>query len=86
MTKDEIEEIFDAHEDEYLTAESKDPFLEGLQIISALSSKHEYAVEHDIFYASNLEDIDNLTEEIVVKLNQLGWHFEEETECFAKFI
>ena len=39
-----------------------------------------------VFFVSNIEEMEGLTEEIIRKLNQLGWRFCEEYSCFAKFI
>ena len=86
MTKDQIKKIYEEHKKEYLTSKTQDPFLEGLQIISRLSTNHGYDAEHDIFYASSLDDMNGLTEDMVIELNRLGWHLDENVERFAKHV
>jgi len=86
LTKEDIEKIYDERGYEYGDNDSEDPFLEGLQIISKKSNVHNYGKDEYSFFASNIEEIDGLTEEDVIRLNQLGWRLDEEWDCFAKFI
>ena len=84
MTYDEIEKILNSHCTEYCESKVKDKFLEGLKIISSLSTKRNYACEHDKFYASDIDDIPDLKKDDVVNLNRLGWGIDLEYQCWCK--
>lgn len=43
----------------------------------------EISAEHDIIYAGPDED---MSKEDVKELEQLGWFFDEEYECWAHFV
>lgn len=86
MTYDEIEKILNSRSTEYNMDEVEDKFLEGLKIISDLSTKRNYACEHDKFYASDIDDMPNLKEEDIINLNRLGWGIDLEYYCWYKFV
>jgi len=88
MEIEEVKKVYEDHNSEFLKTDSPNPFLEGLSILNALSAsgKENYGAEHDVFYANQLDDLPKITKDHIVKLNKLGWHFDEETECFANFV
>jgi len=89
MTYNEIEEILNSHVGEYGKYDKnivKDPFLAGLNIISNLSIKRNYACEHDKFYASDFEDMPDITKEYIITLNKLGWSIDIEYGCWFKHV
>lgn len=49
--------------------------LEGLQVDA----------QHDVIYCGPNIKSHLITAEDKKKLDELGWHFDEETECWAKF-
>lgn len=80
LTSERVEEIIAEHEDEHCQNESDNDFLEGLNLMHSRSKeKHsgKYGADHDVFYAESLEDMPDLTEEDVIKLNRLGFTFED---------
>ena len=88
MEIEEVNKIYKDHNSEFLKTDSPNAFFEGLSLLNALSAsgKECYAAEHDIFYANQLDDLPQITEDHIIKLNRLGWHFDEEAECFANFV
>ncbi len=88
LTSEQVEKIYKEHEDEYHELKGIDGFLDGLNLLASRGNSGDtnYAVEHDVFYGPGLADVPDLTEEDILKLNRLGWRFEEEFECFSKFV
>jgi len=87
MSPEEVVRIIDAHDEEFARSKAENCFLEGLLILNRLhNSDQSYAAEHDIFYANTLEEMPGITEENVIELNRLGWHFNRQYNCFAHFI
>jgi hypothetical protein len=54
--------------------------VEGLQILA----KYEDGNEHDIIWAGRISP--SLTEEEKKKLNDLGWHYDEDVERWGIFV
>lgn len=56
----------------------------GLEIFAQYGEDEAMvAGEHDIIYAGTRAE---MTEEVCNKLRELGWHVEEEFECWGKFV
>ena len=45
-----------------------------------------YAAGHDVFYAYNLDELEDLTQDDVLKLNSHGWRYTDEFECWYIFV
>ena len=60
--------------------------VEGLQILAKYEDGNEHTVtaEHDIIWAGRISP--SLTEEEKKKLNDLGWHYDEDVERWGIFV
>lgn len=88
MTADEVQRIYAAHKSEFLKSDEEHRVLAGLLLLGRrlkLGANEDISAEHDILYAYSLDVLPRLTEQDVIQLNRLGWHWDEDTECFAKF-
>lgn len=55
----------------------------GLQIIEATNPEHRWiSAEHDVIYVPEVE----LSAEAEADLLKLGWHKDDEFECWAAFV
>lgn len=86
MNAKEVKIILEENVSDFLTSESKNCFLDGLNIIGNLSTNHDYSVGYDIFYASELDDMPGLKKDDVIKLNILGWNLDSEFNCWTRFV
>ncbi len=63
--------------------------LEGLQIIAEYSAKgvdeDSICAEHEMIYAGQDVDLEQMSEDDVTKMDELGWSFEEDKACWARF-
>lgn len=71
--------------DDFLTSKGsrEENFIEGINILAKYPKDFKYQAEHDVLYLSDFSF--KMTEEDIRRLNVLGFHLEEETECWAKF-
>jgi hypothetical protein len=61
---------------------------EGLEILLSLigpNDRAELSAEHDVLYASG-PDPNTLPSETVSKLDDLGWYWSDEHECWRKWV
>lgn len=58
--------------------------INGLQLIANYVGEHTFlgGAEHDVLYASNC----TMTEEDKKLMDEWGWHYDEENECWARFV
>ena len=58
--------------------------IQGLQILSRYRLQNDWiAAEHDIIYGPDLKE--DVTPEDAKQLENLGWFFDEEFDCWAVF-
>lgn len=60
-----------------------DEVIEGLKILKTYGAGSIDA-QHDIIYAGPDED-SKMSKEDVKKLKELGWHYDKEFSCWARF-
>ena len=58
--------------------------IEGLQIIEKYGSQ-EIDAQHDVIYAGPDKGEKKILSEDAAKLEELGWFFDEEFDCYAIF-
>lgn len=93
MNAEQIIELFEKYEDEYLSRgdlDSLDLFLLGLSIIRETHKNCSLGAEHDVIYVLTSEKVEDsklqLSETDILELSRLGWHWDEDSDCFAKFV
>lgn len=91
---DNLEELFEKHEDELLKFDRipesqrlhvSDDLCGLIKIASLLKepAKFDFSAGHDIVYLSNPCDLKELAEDDVIYLLRCGIHFDSEVECLA---
>ena len=61
--------------------------MKGLQIFLKYDTEADVCAEHDIIYAGVGRKVqENLSPEDQKELKNLGWHFDKESESWAKFV
>jgi hypothetical protein len=58
---------------------------EGLLILSGYGEA-EVCAEHEIIYAGPFNDAANISAKDQMKLEELGWHIDEDSESWAHFV
>lgn len=96
MTKEELIELFDKHDDLYFKIEEgktppANPHLHAFNLLQTLLPRQSDVlsfVEHDIIYlAHDLEELASvITEEQVIELIRCGLHYTSSHDCLSAFI
>ena len=60
--------------------------MEGLKIIQKYEPDTEVAAEHDVLYCGGETAKNTITTEDAVRLEELGWHWSDSYDCYAKFV
>ena len=58
--------------------------IEGLTILEKYGGDDDCAAEHDIIYAGSTP-ADKMSKEDAKRLDELGWHWDDEFDCWARF-
>jgi len=60
--------------------------IEGFNILIKYSDKGDVCAEHDVIYASSEIEENTMSMEDVAKMDELGWHWDEDADSWAKFV
>ena len=83
MTSEQLEKIFE----ETVSKWDGDNAFQGLQILSKYVTNLVTGADHDIMYGPDVANVvKEITEEDAIKLAELNWHIDGDSECFACFV
>lgn len=92
MSPEEVKKILNSPEAKW-RSNTESPvshsFVVGYEMLRRVAKNkipEQLYAEHDIIYSFKLEDLPGLEEMTVKEMGRLGWHFNEEHNCFAYFV
>ena len=87
MTIERLNEIL---EDKTLSVDTDDNVFEGLEILRKYENWVIQGAEHDEIYSLDVEEgcefLDKITEEDAIRLSELGWFIDSDSDCLAHYV